>query len=84
MSQPSSSQATRRSTLRNMKWTGTNDVALLHIMLEMRKEGKVIPGGFTSEEWGLITKEMQTKFGPEFSKVKLKNRLKSYKNGIAR
>ena len=79
MSQPSSSQAARGSTLRNIKWTNTNDVVLLHIMLEMRKEGKVIPGGFTSEGWALITKEMQTKFGPEFSKDKLKNRLKSYK-----
>ncbi|RWR86388.1 L10-interacting MYB domain-containing protein [Cinnamomum micranthum f. kanehirae] len=61
-----------------MKWTGTNDVALLHIMLEIRKEGKVIPGGFTSEGWGLITKEMQTKFGSDFSKDKLKSYKKWY------
>ncbi|XXG62854.1 hypothetical protein AAC387_Pa05g1154 [Persea americana] len=79
MSQPSSSQAARGSTLRNKKWINTNDVALLHIMLEMRKEGKVLPRGFTSKGWALITKEMQTKFEPEFNKDKLKNRLKSYK-----
>ena len=47
-----------------MKWTNEHDDVLLHIMLEMRKVGKVIPEGFTSEGWALITKEMKTKLGP--------------------
>lgn len=62
-----------------MKWTDAHDEVLLLIMLDMRKEGKFIPGGFTSEGWGLITRQMLTVHGPEFSKDKLKNRFKSYK-----
>ena len=52
VSQPSTSQAARGSTLRNMKWTNIHDVVLLHIMLEMRKEGKVLPGGVYLEGMG--------------------------------
>lgn len=79
MSEPTSSQAADKATSKNMKWTDAHDDVLLRIMLEMRKEGKCIPGGFTSEGWGFITKEMQTKYGPKFSKDKLKNRFKSLK-----
>ncbi|RWR90957.1 L10-interacting MYB domain-containing-like protein isoform X1 [Cinnamomum micranthum f. kanehirae] len=79
MSEPSSSQATNKATSKNMKWTDAHDEVLLLIMLDMRKEGKFIPGGFTSEGWGLITKQMVTVHGPDFSKDKLKNRFKSYK-----
>ena len=62
-----------------MKWTDAHDEVLLLIKLDMRKERKFIPGGFMSEGWGLITKQMQTIHGPEFSKDKLKNKFKSYK-----
>ncbi|RWR93202.1 Myb/SANT-like domain-containing protein [Cinnamomum micranthum f. kanehirae] len=79
MSELTSPQAVNGSNIRNMKWTDAYDDVLLCIMLEMRKEGKVMPGGFTSEGWGLITKEMQTKLGPQFSKDNLKNRVKSFK-----
>ena len=79
MSEPSSSQATNRATSKNMKWTDAHDEVLLLITVNMQKEGKYIPGGFTSEGWGLITKQMHTEHGPEFSKDKLKNRFKSYK-----
>ncbi|XXG43091.1 hypothetical protein AAC387_Pa01g3206 [Persea americana] len=79
MSEPTSSKGADKATSRNMKWTDAHDDVLLRIMLEMRKEGKCIPGGFTSEGWGFITKEMQTKYGPKFSKDKLKNRFKSLK-----
>ena len=79
MSEPTSSQAANTVSPRNMKWTNEHDDVLLHIILEMRKEGKVITRRFTSEGWALITKEMQTKLGPQFSKDKLKNRMKSFK-----
>ena len=79
MFEPTCPQSVNGSNIRNMKWTDEHDDVLLRIMLKMHKEGKVIPGGFTSERWGLITREMQTKLGPHFSKDKLKNRMKSFK-----
>lgn len=81
MTTPSTSQGPRgdKSISRNMRWTNRQDEKFIYFMCEQGKQGKSIPGGFTTEGWNEITKQMKKQFGNDFDKSKLKNRFKSYK-----
>eukprot|EP00268_Persea_americana_P036954 TRINITY_DN3652_c0_g1_i5.p1 TRINITY_DN3652_c0_g1~~TRINITY_DN3652_c0_g1_i5.p1 ORF type:complete len:322 (+),score=61.08 TRINITY_DN3652_c0_g1_i5:102-1067(+) len=60
-------------------WTFGQDVFLIDAMVEQCKPGRKIPAGFNSEGWNEIERVMQGQFGREFTKEKLRNRLRSIK-----
>eukprot|EP00268_Persea_americana_P003957 TRINITY_DN11224_c0_g4_i1.p1 TRINITY_DN11224_c0_g4~~TRINITY_DN11224_c0_g4_i1.p1 ORF type:complete len:294 (-),score=60.76 TRINITY_DN11224_c0_g4_i1:610-1491(-) len=64
---------------KNMKWTTMQDELLIRLMVEQRKEGRGVKGGFTCEGWTLMTRSMRSQFGDTFTKDKLKNRFKTLK-----
>lgn len=55
------------------------DELLIRLMVEQRKEGRGVKGGFTCEGWTLMTRSMRSQFGDTFTKDKLKNRFKTLK-----
>ncbi|RWR90989.1 L10-interacting MYB domain-containing protein [Cinnamomum micranthum f. kanehirae] len=81
MTTQSNSQGPRsdKSSSKNIKWPTRQDEMLIYFMREQCKEGKSIPGGFTTEGWSEITKQMKTQFSTDFNKDKLKNHFKSFK-----
>lgn len=79
MSEPTSSEAPQpdRAT-RNLKWRGAQDY-ILHVMLDMRKQGEFFPREFCIRGMGSHHEGDGNMIWTLFTKDKLKNRFKSLK-----
>ncbi|RWR87796.1 Myb/SANT-like domain-containing protein [Cinnamomum micranthum f. kanehirae] len=71
-------------TTNNLKWTPPHDEKLIEVMVDQCREGRGMKGGFTCEEWNLLTQNMKSEFGESiFTKDMLKNRFKTLKKTYA-
>ncbi|RWR73024.1 Myb/SANT-like domain-containing protein [Cinnamomum micranthum f. kanehirae] len=76
-----SSEAKRgKRDKKNVTWTEIADEFLTNVLIEQITLGRKDGIGFTSEGWREIERKMKEKFGDEYDKAKIRNRLRTIKS----
>ncbi|RWR73164.1 Myb/SANT-like domain-containing protein [Cinnamomum micranthum f. kanehirae] len=68
-----------RREKKNISWTDYSNDYLMDLFIEQVKLGRKDEGGYTTEGWKEIERKMMEKFGDDYDKGKIRNRLRTLK-----